>query len=217
MMNDCNSCNRPRPKCKSCDKCGCNPCGDSKPVLSVDEVPESISMLKFNVNGASTWYDYNNLVYQTQTDTVLSADAVNRVLKYMAERHIDTISAKELGAILHIADLGDVDIKTASNNSVLVYQKDSNCGEGCEGINNSWIAWNALEHGADSVQTFMGFDSQGIPTSLQTPSNASQYYMLGWNAGGKLSYSKPVQFSNTTNKAPLYVDKTTGQIGWYQA
>ena len=207
-------------ECKRSHKCEepkCSPCSCKKPVLEIEPMPEDPSTLRFNVNGVSSWYDFTNLVYQTQTDTVLSADAVNRVLKYMAERHVDTISARELGAILHIADLGDVDVKNSSNNSVLIYQKDSNCGEGCEGISNSWIAWNALEHGADSVQTFMGFDANGTPISLQTPPNANQYYMLGWKANGKLGYSKPVQFNNTTNKAPMYVDKTTGQIGWYEA
>lgn len=221
MMSNCNSCNRPRPKCKSCKKCGCDPCGcnhcsDHKPTLSIDEVPENPSMLKYNINGVSAWYDYDNLVYQTQTDTVLSADAVNRVLKYMAERHVDTISAKELGSILHIADIADVDVTGIGHNALFVYQKDSNCGEGCEGIDNSWIAWNAEEHQGTSLQTAMGFDADGSPLALATPTNADQYYMLGWNAGNKLSYTKPVQFNDTTNKAPLYVDKTTGQIGWYE-
>lgn len=207
-------------ECKRSHKCEepkCSPCSCEKPVLEIEPVPESASTLRYNVNGVSAWYDYDNLVYQTQTDTVLSADAANRVLKYMAERHVDTISAKELGAILHISDLGDVDITGLSNNSMFFYQKDSNCGEGCEGINNSWIAWNSEEHGATSLQTAMGFDANGSPIALNTPANANQYYMLGWNAGNKLSYSKPVQFNSTTNKAPLYVDKTTGQIGWYQA
>lgn len=200
-----------------CNRCNQSPCSCKKPVLEIEEVPESTSTLRYNVNGVSAWYDYDNLVYQTQTDTVLSADAINRVLKYMAERHVDTISAKELGAVLHMSDIGDVDITNISNNALFVYQQESNCGEGCEGINNSWIAWNSQEHGATSLQTAMGFDANGVPQALNVPANTNQYYMLGWNASGKLSYSKPVQFNALTNKAPLYVDKTTGQIGWYQS
>lgn len=211
MSKDC-ECKR-SPKCKEPK---CSPCSCKKPVLEIEPVPGSTSALKFNVNGVSAWYDFDNLVYQTQTDTVLSADSVNRVLKYMAERHIDTISAKELGAVLHMSDIGDVNITGIQDNALFVYQKDSSCGEGCEGINNSWIAWNSQEHGADSVQTLMGFDANGVPQALNTPANANQYYMLGWNGSNKLKYSKPVQFNALTNKAPLYVDKTTGQIGWYQ-
>ena len=205
---DCNTCSTPCEK----PKCGCK-----KPTLEIDSVPESVSALRFNFNGVSVWYDYDNLVYQTQTDTVLSADAANRVLKYMAERHIDTISARELGAILHIADLGDVDITSIGNNSLFVYQKDSNCAEGCEGINNSWIAWNSEEHQDSSLQTVMGFNADGEPLALSPPANTDQYYMLGWDAGNKLKYFKPVQFNDITNCAPLYVNKTTGQIGWYEA
>lgn len=209
-MNNCN-CNTCSTPCEK-PKCGCK-----KPTLEIDEVPESVSALRFNFNGVSVWYDYDNLVYQTQTDTILSADAANRVLKYMAERHIDTISAKELGAVLHIADLGDVDITGISNNALFVYQKDSNCAEGCEGINNSWIAWNSESYPTTSLQTVMGFDATGNPLALSPPANTNQYYMLGWNAGNKLSYVKPVQFNDITNAAPLYVNKTTGQIGWYEA
>jgi len=201
----------------NCNRCNKTQCSCKKPVLEIESVPENPSALRYNVNGVSAWYDYDNLVYQTQTDTVLSADAVNRVLKYMAERHVDTISARELGAVLHIADIADVDVTDIAHNALFVYQKSSDCGEGCEGVNNSWIAWNSQEHGADSVQTVMGFNAEGEPKALNTPANANQYYMLGWNAGDKLSYSKPVQFNSLTNKAQLYVDKTTGQIGWYEA
>ena len=212
-MNNCNcikDCGCEKPKC-GCEepKCGC-----AKPVIGVEEMPESVATLRFNFNGVSTWYDYSNMIYQTQTDTVLSADAIKRVLNYMAERHVDTISAKELGAILHVADLGDVDITGALDNALFVYQKDSDCGEGCEGINNAWKAWNSTEHQATSLDTVMGFDENGKPYSLQRPVATDEYYLLGWEAGNKLKYIKPVAFGSLTGKKPLYVDPDTGQIGY---
>ncbi len=202
-------------KCSKCNEtpCGCRkqcceqPCGCAQPTLSIDEVPESVSMLKFNVNGVSTWFDYQNLVDKTQTDTNVFADKDKRVIVYNAERHQDILSAKQLGSILHLADIEDVDLKNTKANSLLVF--DEEC--------NAWMAWNSSTNGSVSLQTAMGFGSDGKPLSLSTPTNASQYYMLGWNAGNKLSYSQPVQFSSTSNKAALYIDKTTKQIGWYEA
>lgn len=171
--------------------CGCRkPCGCAKPFLDIDEMPDSVSILRFNFDGMSAWYDYGNLVYKTQTDTSISVDAIERVLKHMAERHTDTITARELGSILHIADIGDVDITGVEDNSLFVYQKDNNCAHGCEGINNSWIAWNSKDHMVDSMRTVMGFDANGAPQTLLPPANADQYYIVGWNGENQVSYKQ---------------------------
>lgn len=153
-------------------------------------MPNSVSVLRFNFDGMSAWYDYGNLVYQTQTDTSISVDAIERVLKHMAERHTDTITARELGSILHIADIGDVDITGVEDNSLFVYQKDNKCAHGCEGINNSWIAWNSKDHMVDSMQTIMGFDADGAPQTLLPPANADQFYIVGWNGERQVSYKQ---------------------------
>lgn len=181
--------------CNCNDRChdGCAPrnkCGCRKPFLGIDEMPDSVSILRFNFDGVQTWYDYGNMIYQTQTDTSVSVDAIERVLKHMAERHVDTISARELGSILHIADIGDVDITGVEDNSLFVYQKDNNCSHGCEGINNSWIAWNSKDHKVDSMETVMGFNAQGAPQTLFAPANADQYYILGWNGENQVSYKQ---------------------------
>ena len=205
-MNNCN-CN------KRCDE---TPCGCAVPVIDVDEMPESIATLKFNFNGVSTWYDYTNMITQTQTDTSITADALNRVLTYMAERHTDSISAKELGSILHLADIGDVDTTGAGDHALLVYQKDSDCGQGCEGISNSWNAYNALDHQDTSVNYILGFDADGRPLTLQKPATPSKHYLLSWAAQDKLKYITPTAFASATGKKALYVDPDTGEIGYIQ-
>lgn len=177
-------------KCDCYQKCRC-----AKPVVSVEEVPDNLSLLKYSFDGISTFYDHENMILQTQTDTSLSADSIARVLKYMAERHIDSISAKELGSILHLADIADVDPTNIEHNSLLVYKKDTNCAEGCDGISNSWNGWNATTDQATSVQTVMGFDVDGAPHALQAPANANQYYNLGWNGSNKVSYTQPQEAS----------------------
>jgi len=153
-------------------------------------MPDTVSVLSYNINGVTTWYDYGNMIFQTQTDTVVRVDTIKRVLEHLAERHVDTISARELGAILHVADLGDVDITGAEDNSLFVYQKDNNCSHGCEGINNSWIAWNSNDHMVDSMRTVMGFDANGAPQTLLPPVNPDQFYLLGWNGDRQVSYKQ---------------------------
>lgn len=206
-MNNCN-CNQ---RCKE------TPCGCSVPVISVDEMPESIATLKFNFNGVSTWYDYTNMINQTQTDTSITADALNRVLKYMAERHTDSISAKELGSILHVADLGDVDTSGAGDNALFVYQKNSDCGQGCIGTNNQWKAHNALEHIETSADYIMVFDADGKPLTLQKPATPSKHYILAWDAQNKIKYITPTAFGTVADKKALYIDPNTGEIGYNPA
>lgn len=153
-------------------------------------MPDTVSVLSYNFDGATAWYDYGNMIYKTQTDTKVRVDAIRRVLEHLAERHVDTISAHELGSILHIADLGDVDITGVEDNSLFVYQKDNNCSHGCEGVNNSWIAWNSNDHMVDSMRTIMGFDADGAPQTLLPPANADQFYIVGWNGEHQVSYKQ---------------------------
>lgn len=180
----------------------------------MDEMPESVATLKFNFDGVSTWYDYTNMIRQTQTDTSITADAINRVLNYMAERHTDSISAKELGAILHVADLGDVDITDVEDNSFFVYQKESDCGQGCEGISNKWHGHNALEHIVSSGDYLMVFNADGKPLTLQRPAATDKHYLLTWAAQNKLKYVTPTAFASATGKKALYIDPNTGEIGY---
>lgn len=203
MDNCCNKCG---------DPCGRECCGVGRPVIDVQSLPDDILTLSFNLNGVGTTYDYSSMIKAGETDTALSANAIDRVLKYMAERHIDTISAKELGAILHLVDLGDVDGSAVDNNSFLVYKKESDCTKGCDEVTNSWVGWTALDNQDTSLALVMGYTSDGVPKSLSSPANTNQYYQLGWNAAGKVSWKQPRQVTSTSNLAPVYIDKTTKEL-----
>lgn len=207
------NCNCNRKPCKHCDtSCGC-----PAPFLGITQLPDNISVLRFNIDGKQTDYDFANLIYQNQSDTSLHADAINRVLTYMAERHMDSISAQELGAIFHLADMGDVTTKGAEDGSMLVYQKGTNCGEGCTGVGSVWKVWSALDEQVSSASYLMAANNSGVPVTLQRPAQPSQYYQLGWNAANQLSFSQipvvstaPVGTDN--KKLAVYVDPRSQQL-----
>lgn len=194
MNNNC--CN----PCQDCCSCKKPKCGCAKRVLDIDEMPDTVSILRFNYDGLSTWYDFGNMIYQTQTDTSVSVDAINRVLKHMAERHVDTISARELGSILHVADLGDVDITNVEHNSLFVYQKNNNCAAGCEGINNRWIAWNKDQgnNSATDMRNVMGFKDDGSPMALLPPANANKHHVLAWRGTNEAGWHEIKEVSKDT-------------------
>ena len=205
-MEKCNNCcgikQCPNPcdnKCGCGDSCcggcggGCNPCkpkccGIAKPVIDVQHLPDDLLTLSFNFNGVGTTYNFREMIKEGETDTSLSVDTIKRVLKYMAERHIDTIHARELGAILHLADLGDVDGKDIDAYSMLFYKKDAI--DECDTTSNRWVAWNALDNQAESMAHVMGFSSEGAPISLSSPPSSGQQYLLGWNGAGQVSWTQ---------------------------
>lgn len=212
--SNCGSCHRERKHCDNCDH-GCN-C--PAPFLGIEQLPDNISVLRFNIDGKRADYDFENLVYQTQTDTTLVVDIIKRLLVYTAERHTDSITASELGSILHLADLGDVSTNEVADGSFLTYQKNNNCGEGCLGLRDSWKVWNALEEQVNSATYAFAFGQDGRPHVLERPASPNQYYQLGWNGARQLSYSQ-VPIVNASRvvdangkKTALYLDPRTKQI-----
>lgn len=186
--------------------------------MSITTVHEDTpAWLRFNFGGKSVDYDFTPVVKSAETDTSIILDTVNRNLVFNAEKHIDTISARELGRIFHIADFGDVDITGVTDNSLFVYQKNSDCGEGCEGINNSWVAWNSNEHLVESLATVMGFNEDGAPQTLNHPDKTTQYYQLSWAGADKVKWTQPVVVATAPvdsdgKKWALYLDPETKQI-----
>lgn len=200
--NDCKACN------KSSGHCGC-----AEPVFSVEAMPDDPTILKFNVNGKSVWYDFEPAIKAGETCTTLNIDAVNRTLNYHGECSDQTISAKELGTILHLGDLGDVNENTITDNGVLNYRKTGDCPEGCEGETDGWVSSNPIEIGDTSLDYILGSDSDGKMMSLMPPTDTTTFSYLAWGAQNKIKWVKPTEIATLSdNYAPLYLDKTTGEI-----
>lgn len=198
--------------CNECNKCE-RKCGCSKPAIDVSRNSKDNLLVDFNLDGVTTQFDAESLIKDGETDTSLGVDIVKRTLKYLAEKHIDSLSATELGQILHLSDIGDVSTKGAESGSTLVYKKNNNCASGCVSNNNQWESWNALDNIVTQGDYLNVYDENGVPFALSRPQNPAQYYNLGWNAEGKLSYQQPpVATTKRPGDYTLYMRSDNRQI-----
>lgn len=205
---DCNPCQE--------KKCG-NPCGCAEPVFSIEAMPDDPATLRFNVNGKSVWYDFSPVVKAAETCTTLSVDALARTLNYIGECGENTITARELGSILHLADIADVDENAIDNYGILEYQKDDTCGEGCEGTSNGWVARNPIKSATESLSYLMGTNEDGKMQTLLPPTDANKFSYLTWAAQNKAKWTTPTVVAtpplDSDNKAwRLYLDPNTLEL-----
>lgn len=180
---------------KTCNSCNKPSCGCPEPILDIDRVQGTPATYRFNINGKTVTKNFQPGILEGQTDTSLIVDIINRLLQFSAERHTDSITAEQLGSILHLNDLGDVSTKGADNGAMMVYKKSDICPAGCFGTNNVWEPWNALDEQVSSAAYAFGFNADGLPVSIQQPANPSQYYNLSWNGANQLSYAQVVEAS----------------------
>lgn len=205
----CNNCEEP------CQRCG-NPCGCAEPVFSVEAMPEDPATLRFNVNGKSVWYDFEPVVKAGETCTTLTVDTVSRALNYHGECGDQSITAQVLGSIIHLGDLGDVNIKTIGDNGVLNYRKDQDCPEGCESSGGMWESTNPIDVADTSTEYIMGTDADGRMKSLMPPTDTTTFSYLAWAAQGKAKWVKPTIVSTPPvkdgHRTHLWLDENTGEI-----
>lgn len=211
----CGHCGACQPKCGCKNQCP-KQCGCPDSILSIEADSTNPTNLRFNLGGRSVWYDFDSVVKASETCTTIIPDAVNRSLIYNAECQRNEITAAELGAIFHLADLGDVDATSLKDNAVLVYRKDANCGENCDG-KNGWIGVDLSEEGDTSLDYIMGSDSEGDVKSLMPPANTNQYYYMAWAAQNKASWTQPKVVATPPvdsdgKKWRVYMDPSTHEL-----
>lgn len=202
--NDCNPCKK--------EICGC-----AEPVFDIEALDTDPTTLRFNVNGKSVWYDFEPVVKAGETCTTLNIDAVNRTLNYHGECSDQTISAKELGSILHLGDLGDVDANSITDNGILNYRKNPDCGEGCEGTGDGWVSSNPIEVSGTSLEYVLGSDADGKMMSLMPPTDTTTHSILTWTGAGKAQWHKPTVAATAPVDSDgkvwrLYVDPSTYEL-----
>ena len=211
----CGHCGQCQPKCGCENKCP-KPCGCPEQILSIEADTTRPAYLRFNLGGRSVWHDFTSVVKGAETCTTLKPNITARTLIYDAECGRQTISAPELGSILHLADIGDVDATTIKDNAILVYKKDANCGENCDG-KNGWVGMDPSEEAGESLDYVMGSDANGRVGSLQPPANSTQFYQLTWSAKDKAKWHQPKEVSTIPRDSDkkalrVYLDPKTREL-----
>ena len=119
-----------------------------------------------------------------ETDTTLSINYSNGTLIYNAERHTDIITGEQLGSIINLDYLRNVEIDPdlEGNCYELIYRKWANCGDGCRSAADKWMNFNinspeALQCGIRYVR---GANQYGCPVYLEPPITEDEYWWGMW-------------------------------------
>lgn len=180
-MNNCN-------KCSSCNTCGCGGCQPARYDCSwnIEASPYDPNTWVVTTGGMAHKVKIPGL---NETDTTLSTDYSNSTLNYKAEKHTDTITGGQLGDIINISDLRDVnfDLGLEGNCYELIYTKKASCGAGCVSAEDAWHTFNINSDDAkqDYIRYVRGANAYGCPVYLDVPSNVNQYWFSGWKTDGE--------------------------------
>lgn len=172
--------------------CGCGDCQDGCRPAKYN------GMFKIEVSPYDpltwlvTWNGMTNKVRipaTSETDTSLSTDQSNATLNYKAEQHKDTVTGTQIGELIKMGDLRDVDFDASVSGTCyeLLYRKYGSCGEGCQSVQNKWYNFNINSDGAkkNAIRFVRGTNTYGCPEYLNVPDNTNQYWFAGWKTDGE--------------------------------
>ena len=138
-MNYCNRCNN--------NPCSCGPCAPAryKCDFDIQVNPYDSSIWNVTINGATTRVKAPK---GAEVDTKLSTSYTTASLNYNAERHTDIITGAQLGSLINVKDLRDVDAENADPFDLLVYNPYcSDCGDGCRPKDAKWTHYHIPDAG----------------------------------------------------------------------
>lgn len=179
--------------CSPCEK----PCGDCGPAaydcgFSIMADPTDASFWNVNYCGKISKV---KLPAIKETDTKHSLNYSNATWNYDAENHQETWTGAQLGSIITLGDLRDVktDYTTDAMCYELIFHKYGECGEGCRSIEDTWATFGIDSKNAlgTQIRYVRGANRYGCPYFLDTPTNESQFWYLGWLPNGEVQYSQP--------------------------
>lgn len=179
MKCDCNS-------KKKCDCLGCKPARYGDCSFDIQANPYNSHEWIVTANGMSHRV---TLPPTNETDTKLSINSTNATMNYAAERHSDTITGSQIGDIVKLDDLRDVNFDPTFTGtcSELVFRKYADCGEGCESPKDKWSGFNINTTGAkqDYIRYVRGANAYGCPEYLDVPTDLDEYWLAGWKTDGE--------------------------------
>lgn len=137
----------------NCDNCNkdCNPCGDKcRPA-------EYGCMFDISINPWDDSYwnvTLNGMLHKVkapkikETDTKLSTNYSNATLIYNAEKHTDTIKGSQLGEIINLSELRDVDAYNPDSCDMLIFDPGcAKCGDACKPKPAMWKKYHIPDAG----------------------------------------------------------------------
>lgn len=149
MMNDncCNKCN----SCNSCNKCG-GGCCPAKYDCSFN-----IEMSPYD---PYTWIVTTGCMPHKvkipkipETCTSLSINATDSTLVYKGECDTDIITGEQLGSIIRLNDLKDVEAPAPDHCSMLIFDPFcSSCGDGCASPADMWKSYSIPDAGDCEIE-----------------------------------------------------------------
>ena len=175
-MSNCNSCHQ--------DPCGCNKCEPARYScgFSIQADPHDKSTWLFNYCGQLHRVKIPK-IYETCTN--LSVDYSSSSLIYNGECGQDIITGSQLGSIINLDDLRDVEVPDADSCDILVYDPGcSDCGDGCKPRPAMWRNYHIpdagdceIELGSDGYYKVLVKDDCGcIRECLYLAQNAPQWF-----------------------------------------
>ena len=119
-----------------------------------------------------------------ETDTKLSTNYSNETLIYNAERHTDIITGEQLGGIINLDYLRNVDIDHSLDGHCyeFIYRKWAECGDGCRSAADKWVNFNINSEGAlkCGIRYVRGANQYGCPVYLDVPTDVNKYWWGMW-------------------------------------
>lgn len=180
-MNSCNKCN----KCNDCDPCKkkCGGCGPAqfRCDFDINVSPYDPSTWMVTICGATKKV---KAPCCPDIDTTLTANYSNGTLTYKSEYHEDVITGAQLGDVINLDDLRNVDIDNALDGHCyeLVYRKYANCGDGCRSAADKWENFNINTEDVkrNGIRFVRGANEFGCPVYLDIPPKTDEYWLGMW-------------------------------------
>lgn len=200
-MNSCN-CNR------NCNQC-CDPCDPCKQSCTARYG------CQFNIEVSpydpTTWVvTIGGMTYKVkvpecnETDTTLATDSDGATLRYKAEKHTDVIPGANIGDIINLNELRNVEIDDglAGHCYELIFRKFAECGDGCRSALDKWENFNINSDGAlqNGIRYVRGANAYGCPVYLDVPTDTTTYWWGMWRpndegTGIEFGYIQPEEVS----------------------
>lgn len=142
--------------CNKCNSCGLDPCGcGCKPArygcdFDINANPFDPSIWNVTINGATTRVKIPKM---NETDTKLSTSFSSASLKYNAEKHTDVITGSQLGSLINLEDLRDVDAKNPDSFDIITFHPFCDeCGDGCTPKDARWTKYHIPDDSSNVLE-----------------------------------------------------------------